>query len=215
MKKTAILNKLENAGVIAVVRGETVEEAIKASNAIVKGAITGIELTFTVPNADHAIAELAANYKKDPTIVIGAGTVLDAVTARLAIMAGAEFIVSPCFDKETAKICNLYQIPYLPGCMTITEMKTALTYGAVIVKLFPGSAFGPSIVKAFKSPLPHLNIMPTGGVSLANMQDWFAAGVVAVGVGGNLLAPAAIGDFEKVTEVATQYADKLKSIRKV
>ncbi|MCA6742570.1 bifunctional 4-hydroxy-2-oxoglutarate aldolase/2-dehydro-3-deoxy-phosphogluconate aldolase [Enterococcus durans] len=215
MKKTAILNKLENAGVIAVVRGETVEEAIKASNAIVKGAITGIELTFTVPNADHAIAELAANYKKDPTIVIGAGTVLDAVTARLAIMAGAEFIVSPCFDKETAKICNLYQIPYLPGCMTITEMKTALTYGADIVKLFPGSAFGPSIVKAFKAPLPHLNIMPTGGVSLANMQDWFAAGVVAVGVGGNLLAPAATGDFEKVTEVATQYADKLKSIRKV
>ena len=196
MKKTAILNKLENAGVIAVVRGETVEEAIKASNAIVKGAITGIELTFTVPNADHAIAELAANYKKDPTIVIGAGTVLDAVTARLAIMAGAEFIVSPCFDKETAKICNLYQIPYLPGCMTITEMKTALTYGADIVKLFPGSAFGPSIVKAFKAPLPHLNIMPTGGVSLANMQDWFAAGVVAVGVGGNLLAPAATGDFE-------------------
>ncbi|MBM1152771.1 bifunctional 4-hydroxy-2-oxoglutarate aldolase/2-dehydro-3-deoxy-phosphogluconate aldolase [Enterococcus durans] len=215
MKKTAILNKLENAGVIAVVRGETVEEAIKASNAIVKGGITGIELTFTVPNADHAIAELAANYKKDPTIVIGAGTVLDAVTARLAIMAGAEFIVSPCFDKETAKICNLYQIPYLPGCMTITEMKTAFTYGADIVKLFPGSAFGPSIVKAFKAPLPHLNIMPTGGVSLANMQDWFAAGVVAVGVGGNLLAPAATGDFEKVTEVATQYADKLKSIRKV
>lgn len=215
MKKTAILNKLENAGVIAVVRGETVEEAIKASNAIVKGGITGIELTFTVPNADHAIAELAENYKKDPTIVIGAGTVLDAVTARLAIMAGAEFIVSPCFDKESAKICNLYQIPYLPGCMTITEMKTALTYGADIVKLFPGSAFGPSIVKAFKAPLPHLNIMPTGGVSLANMQDWFAAGVVAVGVGGNLLAPAATGDFEKVTEVATQYADKLKSIRKV
>ncbi|STP28595.1 2-dehydro-3-deoxyphosphogluconate aldolase family protein [Enterococcus durans] len=215
MKKTAILNKLENAGVIAVVRGETVEEAIKASNAIVKGGITGIELTFTVPNADHAIAELAANYKKDPTIVIGAGTVLDAVTARLAIMAGAEFIVSPCFDKEIAKICNLYQIPYLPGCMTITEMKTALTYGADIVKLFPGSTFGPSIVKAFKAPLPHLNIMPTGGVSLANMQDWFAAGVVAVGVGGNLLAPAATGDFEKVTEVATQYDDKLKSIRKV
>ena len=215
MKKTASLNKLENAGVIAVVRGETVEEAIKASHAIVKGGITGIELTFTVPNADHAIAELATNYKKDPTIVIGAGTVLDAVTARLAIMAGAEFIVSPCFDKETAKICNLYQIPYLPGCMTITEMKTALTYGADIVKLFPGSAFGPSIVKAFKAPLPHLNIMPTGGVSLANMQDWFAAGVVAVGVGGNLLAPAVTGDFEKVTEVATQYANKLKSIRKV
>ncbi len=215
MKKTAILNKLETAGVIAVVRGETSEEAIKASQAIVKGGITGIELTFTVPDADRVIAELVASYKNEPSIVIGAGTVLDAVTARTAIMAGAEFIVSPCFDKETAKICNLYQVPYLPGCMTITEMKTALTYGTDIIKLFPGSAFGPSIVKAFKAPLPYLNIMPTGGVSLTNMKDWFHAGVVAVGVGGNLLAPAAEGDFEKVSEVAAQYVAALKEIRKM
>ena len=97
--------------------------------------------------------------------------------------------------------------------MTITEMKEALKYGADIIKLFPGSAFGPSIVKAFKAPLPQLNIMPTGGVSLANMEEWFEAGVVAVGVGGNLLAPAATGDFAAVTEMAKQYMDKFHSIK--
>ena len=147
-------------------------------------------------------------------IGIGAGTVLDAVTARLDILAGAEYIVSPSFDQETAEMCNLYQIPYLPGCMTITEIKTALKSGVDIVKLFPGSAYGPSIISAFKAPMPHVNIMPTGGVSLDNMKEWFDAGVVTVGVGGNLLAPAATGDFDKVTEVAQQYAAKMKEIKR-
>nr|WP_295974635.1 bifunctional 4-hydroxy-2-oxoglutarate aldolase/2-dehydro-3-deoxy-phosphogluconate aldolase [uncultured Bacillus sp.] len=213
MKKNNILNSLIKSGVIAVIRGETKEEAVKASHAIINGEMKGIELTFTVPQADQVIAELIAEYANDPEIVVGAGTVLDATTARLAIMAGAQFVVSPCFDEETAKICNLYQIPYLPGCMTITEMKTALTYGVDIIKLFPGSAFGPSIVKAFKAPLPHLNIMPTGGVSLDNMEDWFNSGVVCVGVGGNLLASAATGDFEKVTEIAKQYMKKYQEIK--
>ncbi|MDR1606171.1 MAG: bifunctional 4-hydroxy-2-oxoglutarate aldolase/2-dehydro-3-deoxy-phosphogluconate aldolase [Streptococcaceae bacterium] len=213
MKKTEILNKLEQAGVIAVVRGATKEEAIKASQAIVAGGMYGIELTFTVPQADEVIKTLADLYQDHKDVVIGAGTVLDATTARLAIIAGAEFIVSPSFDVETAKICNLYHIPYLPGCMTITEMTTALKYGADIIKLFPGSAFGPSIIKAFKAPLPHLNIMPTGGVSLDNLQEWFDAGVIAVGVGGNLLAPAAVGNFDEVSQVAAQYVAKLREIK--
>lgn len=213
MKKVNILTSLKEAGVIAVVRGKTREEALKASHAIINGGMKGIELTFTVPQADQVITELTAEYANDPGIVIGAGTVLDATTARLAIMAGAQFVVSPSFDEETAKICNLYQIPYLPGCMTITEMKTALTYGVDIIKLFPGSAYGPSIVTAFKAPIPHLNIMPTGGVSIDNMEDWFRAGVVCVGVGGNLLAPAATGDFEKVTEIARQYMKKYQEIK--
>lgn len=213
MKKVNILNRLEKAGVVAVIRGESKEEALKASHATINGGMKGIELTFTVPQADQVIAELAREYANNKDIVIGAGTVLDVTTARLAIMAGAQFVVSPCFDEETAKLCNLYQIPYLPGCMTITEMKTALTYGVDIIKLFPGSAFGPSIVKAFKAPIPHLNIMPTGGVSLDNMEDWFKAGVVCVGVGGNLLAPAATGDFDKITEVAKQYMKKYQEIK--
>lgn len=213
MKRVSILQKLENAGVIAVVREKTKEEALKASQAIVAGGMRGIELTFTVPQATEVIQELVALYKEDLEVVIGAGTVLDATTARLAIVAGAEYIVSPSFDEETAKICNLYQVPYLPGCMTITEMKEALKSGADIIKLFPCSVYGPSVVSAFKAPLPQLNIMPTGGVSLENMAEWFAAGVTAVGFGGNLLAPATTGDFEKVREVAQAYMEKFQAIK--
>ena len=215
MKKVHRLKQLERAGVIAVVRGTNKEQAIKVSRAVIEGGMTGIELTFTVPNAEQAIQELVATYQKHADVVIGAGTVLDAMTARLAIMEGAEFIVSPCFDLETAKICNLYQIPYLPGCMSINEMKEALKAGVDIIKLFPGSAFGPSIVQAFKAPLPQLNIMPTGGVSLENMGQWFDAGVVAVGVGGNLIAPAEKGNFEEVTRIAKQYIKKMQVIRGV
>ena len=207
-----ILSRLEKAGVIAVVRGKDQTEAIKASHAIIAGGVKGIEVTFTVPNAQAAIQELAETYQGQD-VVIGAGTVLDAVTARLAIMAGAEFVVSPSFDSETAELCNLYQVPYLPGCMTITEMQQALKSGADIIKLFPGSVSGPSMVSAVKAPLPQINLMPTGGVNLENMETWFKAGVVAVGVGGNLLAPAAVGDFAKVTEIAQQYAAKLAEIR--
>lgn len=212
MKRMEILLRLEKAGVIAVVRGKDSAEAVKASQAIIAGGVKGIEVTFTVPNAQAAIQELVEGYQ-DQDVVIGAGTVLDAVTARLAIMAGAEFVVSPSFDQETAELCNLYQVPYLPGCMTITEMQRALRSGADIIKLFPGSVSGPSMVSAVKAPLPHINLMPTGGVSLENMQTWFDAGVVAIGVGGNLLAPAATGDFTKVTEIAQQYAAKLAEIR--
>lgn len=213
MKKVLILNKLENAGVIAVVRGKDQAEALRATDAIIAGGMRGIELTFTVPNAEAVIKELVEKYKDNQEVVIGAGTVLDSMTARIAIMAGAEYIVSPFFDKETAEVCNLYQIPYLPGCMTITEMKEAMKSGVDIIKLFPGSAFGPEIVKAFKAPMPHLNIMPTGGVGLDNMRDWFNAGVVAVGVGGNLLAPATKGDFAEVTKVAEQYMTEFTKIK--
>lgn len=213
MQRVELVQRVANAGVIAVVRGKDKEEAVKAVDAIIAGGMKGIELTFTVPQADEVIKTLVEKYADDPEVVIGAGTVLDAITARLAIMAGAKFIVSPTFDAATAEICNLYQIPYTPGCMTITEMQTALKAGVDIIKLFPGSAYGPSIVKAFKAPLPQLSIMPTGGVSLDNMSDWFKAGVVAVGVGGNLLAPVATGDFAKVTEVAKEYVAKLNEIR--
>ncbi|MEK4947829.1 bifunctional 4-hydroxy-2-oxoglutarate aldolase/2-dehydro-3-deoxy-phosphogluconate aldolase [Carnobacterium sp. FSL W8-0810] len=213
MKKVNILQRIEEAGVIAVLRGETKEEVLKTSHAVIKGGIRSIELTFTVPEANEIIKELADYYKGHDDVVIGAGTVLDATTARLAIMAGAQYIVSPSFNPATAEMCNLYQIPYLPGCMTITEMETALKSGVDIVKLFPGSVYGPSVVKAFKAPLPYLNIMPTGGVSIDNMAEWFNEGVVAVGVGGNLLEPVKTGDFDKVTELAAQYMDKYREIK--
>jgi len=213
MKRATILKKIEQIGIIAVVRGKSKEQALAASSALIKGGITGIEVTYTIDHASEVIETLVTDFSDQADVVVGAGTVLDAVTARLAILAGAEYIVSPSFDKKTAELCNLYQIPYLPGCMTITEMKEALLSGVDIVKLFPGSVYGPEIIQAFKAPLPQLNIMPTGGVNLANMQDWFAQGALAVGVGGSLLAPAATGDFDKITELAQQYSDMLKKIR--
>lgn len=213
MQKLEVLTKISDCGVVAVVRADTTEEAVRISEACVKGGILGIEVTFTIDNAEAVIKELAAFYADNANVVLGAGTVLDAATARIAILAGAQFIVSPCFDAETAKLCNLYQVPYMPGCMTITEMKQALEYGADIIKLFPGNAFGPEFIKAVKAPLPQVNIMPTGGVSLDNVGQWIQNGCVAVGVGGNLVAPAKTGNYEQITEIAGQYVEKVKEAR--
>lgn len=213
LKKVDSLKRLTQAGIIAVVRSKTKEEALKVSHAIIAGGMKGIELTFTTPQADEIIQELSTEYQDQKDIIIGAGTVLDGITARMAIMAGAEYIVSPSFDSETAELCNLYQIPYLPGCMTITEMQKALKSGVDIIKLFPSSVYSPSVISAFKAPMPQVNIMPTGGIDLENMEAWFKAGVVAAGVGGNLLAPAKTGDFDKVTEMAKKYMEKFYQVQ--
>lgn len=212
MQRVELVKKIESAGVIAVVRGTSKEQGKKACEALIAGGMKGLEITFTLPKADEVIEELIAK-RTDTKIVIGAGTVLDVITARLAILAGAEFIVSPTFDQATAELCNLYQIPYLPGCMTITEMKTALKAGVDIVKLFPGSAFGPAILSAFKAPLPQLNIMPTGGVSSENLAEWLRAGAIAVGAGGKLLAPAKKGDYQQVTKNAEEYMKEYQQFK--
>lgn len=208
LKKSKILKKITDIGIVAVVRSETIEEGIRISKACVEGGIPAIEVTYTVPGATEVIKALKEQFTLDE-LVIGAGTVLDAATARIAILAGSEFIVSPAFDEETAKLCNLYQVPYMPGCMTITEITKAMQYGADIVKLFPGSAFGPSFVKAVKAPLPQANIMPTGGVSLENIDEWFKNGVVAVGAGGKL----ASGSSEDIIATAKAFVEKIKEIR--
>lgn len=212
MIKHEVLNKIQNVGVVAVVRAESGEQAIKISRACLEGGISAIELTFTVPNADQVIRTLNQNFKSDE-LILGAGTVLDAKTAQLAIDAGATYIVSPGFDLETAELCKRLNVPYMPGCLTITEMLTALKAGVEVVKLFPGSAFGPSYVKAVKGPLPHIKIMPTGGVSLDNVHEWIANGVVAVGVGGELTGPAKKGDYEGVKQNAKAFVDAVKNAR--
>lgn len=205
LKKSKVVQRITELGIVAVVRGNTVAEGIRISKACAKGGIPAIEVTYTVPGATEVIKAL----KEEKNMIVGAGTVLDSTTARIAILAGAEFIVSPAFDEETAKLCNLYQVPYMPGCMTITEMTKAMEYGSEIIKLFPGSAFGPSFVKAVKAPLPQVNIMPTGGVSLENMEEWFANGVVAVGAGGKL----ASGTDEEIIATAQSFVEKIKEIR--
>jgi 2-dehydro-3-deoxyphosphogluconate aldolase/(4S)-4-hydroxy-2-oxoglutarate aldolase len=213
MKKLSIFNKVIKSGVIAVIRADSKKEALDVTHAVVKGGITGLELTFTIPQAETLVREVKDKYAKYENVVVGAGSVLDSITARIAIMAGAEYIVSPYFDQKTAECCHLYQVPYLPGCMTITEISTALKAGIDMIKLFPGSVFGPEFVSAIKAPMPQVNVMPTGGVNLDNMEQWFAHGCSAVGVGGNLLAPAKTGDFDSITNIARQYIFKLKAIR--
>lgn len=212
MLKQQIIKRITDVGVVAVIRANNSEEAIKISEACIEGGIPAIELTFTVPGAHEVIKTLNERFSHDE-LILGAGTVLDSETARLAILNGATYIVSPHFDLETAKLCNRYQIPYMPGCLTITEMVTAMEAGCDIVKLFPGSSFGPGYVKAVKGPLPQANIMPTGGVSLDNIAEWIKNGVVAVGVGGELTRPASTGDYKQVALNAKAFVEKVKEAR--
>ncbi|AOY76065.1 bifunctional 2-keto-4-hydroxyglutarate aldolase/2-keto-3-deoxy-6-phosphogluconate aldolase [Clostridium formicaceticum] len=210
--KIETLNRITEAGIVAVVRAETGEIAEKIAKACIEGGIPAIEVTFTVPSAEKVIAALKEKFTKDE-LIVGAGTVLDSETARVAILAGAEYIVSPAFDLETAKLCNRYQVPYMPGCMTITEIIKAMEAGADVIKVFPGSVYGPSVIKAIKGPLPQSVLMPTGGVSLDNVAEWIKNGCVAVGVGGELTGGAKTGDFQQITEVAKQFVEKIKEAR--
>ena len=209
MKKFEVLKKIKDVGVVAVVRGEKLEEAINTSKACIEGGIPAVEVTYTVPGATEVIKELK-NTIPSEKLLVGAGSVLDSETARIAILAGAEYIVSPGFDEATAKLCNRYQVPYMPGCMTITEIIRAMEAGCDIVKMFPGSAFGPSFVKAVKAPLPQANIMPTGGVNLENVDQWIRNGVIAVGVGGQLTS----GSFDEIVEKSKAFVEKVRISRK-
>ena len=142
-------------------------------------------------------------------VIIGAGTVLDETTARLAILSGADFIVSPDFDKNTAQICNLYQIPYIPGCMTVTEITTALKYGVDIIKLFPANNFESNFIKSLKAPLPNINFMATGGISLDNVESWFKNGASVVGAGGKL----ASGSDDEIIATAQGFIKKISELK--
>ncbi|SHM69209.1 bifunctional 2-keto-4-hydroxyglutarate aldolase/2-keto-3-deoxy-6-phosphogluconate aldolase [Gracilibacillus kekensis] len=212
MRKLNVLSNLKAQKIVAVIRTDTVDQAIKAADACITGGIKIIELTYSIPHVEKAVESLQQNYQDDPQVSIGVGTVLDPYTARQAIFAGATFIVGPSFDKETAKLCNLYQIPYMPGCLTVTEVKEAMEAGADVVKIFPGSNLGPAFLKAIHAPFPQANMMPTGGVDLENVQEWLNHGAFAVGIGGNLITPAKDGDYQKIIELAKEYVRKVKEV---
>lgn len=186
--KYEIISKMKHNGIVAVVRGKSKQEAVAISSAIIEGGIKNIEATFTTPDNLEVIRELSQKFADNNDVVIGAGTVLDAITARLAILAGAKFIVSPAFDKETAKICNLYGITYYPGCATQTEITTAMQYGCEIIKVFPGGLLKPSFIKDTHGPIPHVELMPSGGVNIDNVGEWVKSGAFAVSIGSALSA---------------------------
>ncbi|MFL6257185.1 MAG: bifunctional 2-keto-4-hydroxyglutarate aldolase/2-keto-3-deoxy-6-phosphogluconate aldolase, partial [Pyrinomonadaceae bacterium] len=141
------------------------------------------------------------------------GTVLDPETARIAILSGAAYIVSPSLNPETVRLCNRYQVPVMPGAMSIRDVLEAMELGADVVKLFPGEAFGPSIIKAIRGPLPQAPLMPTGGVDLSNVAEWIGAGAVAVGAGGSLTGGAKTGDFDSITKTARAFIEKIREAR--
>lgn len=211
LRKFGILKKMHEGYAVAVVRGKNKEDAIQIATHAFRGGIRSQEITFTTPQAEQVIAELAA--QGDPDMIVGAGTVLDATTARVAIMNGAQYVVSPHFDKEIALMCNRYAIPYLPGCGSVTEIMEAITYGVDVVKLFPGSQLGPSFIKDVKGPIPYAEMMPSGGVSIDNVGDWIEKGAFAVGMGSALTKGIKNGDYSSVEQTAREFMERIQAVR--
>lgn len=211
LRKFGILKKMHEGYAVAVVRGKNKEDAIQIATHAFRGGIRSQEITFTTPQAEQVIAELAA--QGDPDMIVGAGTVLDATTARVAIMNGAQYVVSPHFDKEIALMCNRYAIPYLPGCGSVTEIMEAITYGVDVVKLFPGSQLGPSFIKDVKGPIPYAEMMPSGGVSIDNVGDWIEKGEFAVGMGSALTKGIKNGDYSSVEQTAREFMERIQAVR--
>lgn len=183
--KEQVLLDIKESGMVAVVRGETSEKAMEIVERCIEGGIKAIELTFTVPYAHRVIEDISRKYGDE--IILGAGTVLDSETARIAILSGAEFIVSPHFNPEVTKLCNRYRKASMAGILTITEAVEAMEAGVDVLKLFPGDLFGPAFIKDIRGPLPYVQIMPTGGVTAENAGEWIKAGAVAVGAGSSLM----------------------------
>jgi|LSQX01.2.fsa_nt_gb 2-dehydro-3-deoxyphosphogluconate aldolase/(4S)-4-hydroxy-2-oxoglutarate aldolase len=206
-----VIESIIDTGVVAIIRTGTAEEAVKTADALVEGGITALEVTYSVPGATEVIRELGQRYS-GRNLYIGAGTVLDPETARSAILAGAEYIIAPNFDKATAELCNRYQIPYIPGCFTVTEIARALEAGCRLIKLFPASAFTPDIIKAICAPLPQVRLVPTGGVGLDNAFQWIKAGAAALGVGGSLTRVTG-GRYDQVSENCRKLIRQVREAR--
>ena len=209
MFKADIVNRIEATGAMAIVRTETVQRGIEIAEGCLAGGIDVIEISYTLPNAGEVIKALNDRFKNE--LLVGAGTILDSETARLAILAGAKFIIAPNFSKEVARISNRYQIPYAPGCTTITEMVEALEVGASFIKAYPISNFyGPELAAVVKTPIPNMPILASGGANLENLQVWLEKGVDAVGFGGLLTK----GSRDDIAANAKKIRDIILNTRK-
>lgn len=189
------------------------EDGIRIADACIAGGVKAIELAFTTPRAQEAIRELVKKYQSDEEVLIGAGTVLEPVTARIAILEGAQFIVSPAFDEETVRLCNLYRVVSCPGIMTASEAVQALRAGADILKVFPGDIVGVRMIQDLRGPLPQATLMPSGGVDVDNAADWLRAGCIAVSAGGSLTGAAKKGDYVGVTDKAKAFVRAVEETR--
>ena len=201
---TDVVPRIERERVVAVIRLADPEKLRAVIDALATGGVRVFEVTMTVPGAIELIAQLTRGLPQE--LLVGAGTVTDAETARRAIDAGARFIVGPVFRRDVIDTCHERNVPAMPGCFTPTEILDAWEAGADIVKVFPSTSLGPTFIKDVRAPLPQLRLMPTGGVSIDNAADWLRAGAVAVGIGSALVDAGAVkaGDFAVITRKAEQ-----------
>ncbi|HUR54675.1 MAG TPA: bifunctional 4-hydroxy-2-oxoglutarate aldolase/2-dehydro-3-deoxy-phosphogluconate aldolase [Gemmataceae bacterium] len=210
MSREHDLQRVVDCGIVAVVRFADPGPLVEVVKALAAGGVTVAEVTFTVPNALDVIRE--AKRQLGDRVLLGAGTVLDTETCRAALLAGAEFIVSPSLNLDVIKMCRRYDKLVMPGAFTPTEVVTAWEAGADVVKVFPADVVGPAFFKALRGPLPQVKLMPTGGVDLNTAGEFLKAGAVCLGVGGQLVDAKAVaaGDFAKITSLAQQYIEIVK-----
>jgi 2-dehydro-3-deoxyphosphogluconate aldolase/(4S)-4-hydroxy-2-oxoglutarate aldolase len=213
MSRDATLTRILEGGIVAVVRSERSEPLVKVVEALAEGGVTAAEVTFTVPDAIDVIRDVKRAV--GDSVVLGAGTVLDSETARAAILAGAEYIVSPIVNLEVIRLCRRYGKVVMPGAFTPTEVVAAWEAGADVVKVFPAEVGGPAYLKALRAPLPQIRLMPTGGVDLTTAEAFLKAGACCLGVGGSLVDASAIaaGDYNKIRQLATSFSAIVRQFR--
>jgi 2-dehydro-3-deoxyphosphogluconate aldolase/(4S)-4-hydroxy-2-oxoglutarate aldolase len=213
VKKVEKLNIIRETGVIAIMRAQSSDQLIAAADAIKAGGVRAIEVTMTTPGALDVIAEAKRRYGSD--VIFGAGSVLDPETGRAAILAGADFVVSPTLNFDLVRLCNRYGVPTAPGCYTPTEILAGWEAGADLIKLFPASVGGPGLVKAILAPLPQVQIIPVGGVNLDTAGDFIRSGAIALGVGSSLVNQKLLdaGDLDELTRRAAAYIEQVKKGR--
>jgi 2-dehydro-3-deoxyphosphogluconate aldolase / (4S)-4-hydroxy-2-oxoglutarate aldolase len=213
MTRQDVMGRIREVGIVPVVRAQSADEALQVVEAIREGGVPLLEITMTVPGALAVIEKVADRF---PDVLVGAGTVLDPETARACILAGARFVVSPSLNLATIETCRRYSVPVMPGALTPTEVLTAWTAGADVVKVFPcGALGGASYLKSLKAPLPQIEMIPTGGVSVKTAADFIQAGALALGVGADLVDTKAIreGNTRVVVERAREYVRIVREAR--
>ena len=214
MSKARILASILDIGVVPIVRADSAEQALEAAKAVCRGGVQALEVTMTVPGAIRVLEKVADEYGDE--IVLGAGTVLDPETARSCMLAGAQFFVSPSLSIPTIEMCSRYSKVSMPGALTPTEVQGAWDAGADLVKIFPvGNVGGPGYLRALKAPLPQVLMVPTGGVGIGNVSEFFAAGASAVAVGADIVSKQAlqVGDYARIEAKAREFLDAVVRAR--
>jgi 2-dehydro-3-deoxyphosphogluconate aldolase/(4S)-4-hydroxy-2-oxoglutarate aldolase len=213
MNKETQLRHILDCGIVAVVRSPDSQQLVEVVRALADGGVTVVEITMTVPDALTVVRQVRQALGE--RVLLGAGTILDAETARAALLAGAEYLVAPTLNLDVIRLCQRYSKLVVPGAFTPTEILTAWEAGADIVKVFPAEVVGPAFFKAMRGPLPQIRLMPTGGVNLSTAADFLRAGACCLGLGSQLVEPRAVaeGNFERIRDLARQYVTIVQKTR--